>query len=289
MRCFSLIPSLFFPLLLILLGMTVPLDSGSKFEAKLKSRNQADGSNSALVVTGGTGMAVFKDIQVPVNIEEGSRGDGSVAADEFQDHSGFPLYLSIGYFSQSQLWRPMVSMDFTKVTASAGPPATQSASYSRINLLGGIDRRFALTDMSGFLGVRTHARRSSFNNVSSGHHINAGLVGVAAGIEQTRRFKVESFFSMAPISTFNYHTDGFGGKKFQSATSEMMEFGLLSSFNMHQNAWFDIGAEQERALVKIGDVQEYDSFGLAVTPTNAPERVYDISTTILKIGFRKNF
>jgi len=265
-----------------------------KLSAKLKSHKTSDiepkAYTSSLIIKGSSGIGVFKDIQVPVNNDLQSRGDGTLTKTEFQDHAGFPLSLAVRYATVFGSFRWSNGGELLSISASSGPIETQSSSYGRISLSSDFDYLFLVGSMNAFVGSKLEARRTSFNNLSNGHHVNSGIVGLRAGLEKHLSYKFQGFAGIAPVSEFRYHdTNSFAGNRMKSSSTEMAELGLEASFNLHKNAWLDIGFEQEYLLVHIDDVSEYDSFGLAVTPTSLPNRVYDFETTILKLGFHKSF
>lgn len=258
--------------------------------AKLTSHKRVREDTSTVTFRGGSGVGVFKDIQVPVNEYAQHRGDGSEPKEEFLDHVGFPLFVGLDVSDDFGNWRTKYGFDLMSITSSGGESQIQTSSYSRVNLGSGLDYIYGAGAYKTHIGTRLNLRRSSFENLSNGHHINAAYTGISAGILKEGSFSVEAFAAAAPVSEFRFHSgNSVNGNKFESATSKVAEFGLLTSFNIYRNAWFDLGAEQERAVVTIDDVSEYDGFGLGVTPTLQPNRVYDFATTVLRVGFHKNF
>jgi hypothetical protein len=260
------------------------------YSAKLVSKKKGRKDKSSVTFNGGSGVGVFKDIQVPINDFAQTRGDGAMPAEEFQNHMGFPLFVGLKYKNVLGNWRPKVGAELLSISAASGPPATQSSSYTRFNLGTGIDYLFNLGSLKSHIGLQVNARRSSFDNLSNGHHINAAYVGLNVGIIKRRSFKVSSFAAVAPVSELRFHKgNNVAGNKFASGSSNVSEMGFMTSLNISKHAWFDIGYEQEKALLKIEDVSDYNGFGLGVTPTAQSNRVYSFTTDILRLGFHKNF
>src|SRR5690606_26346211 len=111
---------------------------------------------------GGTGFAVFQDIQVPINEEVGYRADGKLPAEEFQNHFGLALRGHVGYQNFEGRFGYDAGLDIMQARATNGPAATQSSSYARYHLGTGIHYRLIPNWTAGFtFGLR----RSSFNNV----------------------------------------------------------------------------------------------------------------------------
>jgi hypothetical protein len=240
---------------------------------------------------GATGFGLFQDIQVPVNEVAGVRGDGKTAAEENATHAGILLGGSIGisYRHESILYES--SFDVMQMNSASGPAETQSSSYNRMSLATGAKYLLKLSSYQSFIGTSVAVRRSSFNNVSNGHYIEAILIDLNIGIAREKNWSLQANAGTAPTAHFGFNTGkGFRGERFQNSSTKLSHFGLLNSYNVAgSSTWIDLGLEQERATVVIGDVNEYDNFGLSVTPTSQSARAYDLATTSVTVGFRKLF
>ena len=235
----------------------------------------------------GSGVAIFQDIQVPINEEAGVRGDGKLPAEEYQNHTGLSLqahayrtwnYDRLGY---------TLGFDATQARSTDGPAATQSSSYTRLNLSGGVSYWLTREWNAGLL---LGLRRSAYNNVSTGHFINSLLTGLNTHVDISRDWGFDFSVLAAPQSNFHYDSGAsFSGNRFQNSRTSLGEYKVVSTHRLYQRTWLTLGLSQEVAKVEITDVAEYDTFGLNVSPTTQSSRVYDLSTTLLTIGFDKRF
>jgi hypothetical protein len=247
---------------------------------------------SAVTVRGGMGVGSFQDIQVPYHEQYEVRGDGTAAQEENVDHAGLLLEAGIGKQTGSGSWIWQIfDFDALQIKSSGGPAATQASSYSRLNLQSGLSYRFAVTDLIGATGLTAGVRRSSFNNVSSAHYIESVLIGLKGGLTG-HSHALQGSFAVAPMARFGYSEDGmFGGRRFEKSKASLYEATLQYSYLLQQDVWLDLGAAQESAHVEIEDVNEYNAlgYGLSVRDTARPNRVYDLSTVAIRLGFRKAF
>ena len=241
-----------------------------------------------LVFAAASGVGVFQDIQVPYNEYTGTRGDGTSATEENRDHMGLPLMGTLGIAMRFDRLTWDLALDLMQMRASTGPADTQSSSYNRINAGTGLRYKYRISDFTTYWGLHLQARRSTFNNVSSGHYLDTMMIRISAGMHLTKSWIVDGWFATAPYATFGYNNGG-NRTAFKNSTSEVNEFGLLSSLRLHKNTWFDLGVEQEKATVTISDVEEYNNFGLNVSPSRQPSRLYTLSTSVIRAGFRKTF
>jgi hypothetical protein len=245
----------------------------------------------AVTLRGGSGLGIFQDIQVPMNDALGERGDGKVGGEENADHSGFPLLFGLGTsYKSGNVTYNLGTLDAVTMRATTGPAETQSSSYTRLALSTGASYTGLLTgSWTGTAGLALGARRSSFTNISSSHFIEAATVGGQLGAA-TPSFGLTIAGAYAPLARFGYSEDGlFGGKAFKKSTASLAEAGVTASFVLAPKVFLDLGMEQELCHVTVDDTAEYGNFGLAVEESRHATRVYDLATTVMKVGFRKEF
>jgi len=247
-------------------------------------------SDEGVYAYGGSGLGLFQDIQVPVNEIDEVRGDGSAIGEENQNHFGIPLFAGIGYRTdQGSFVYDTVALEGTYVRASTGSSANQAASYTRLELSSAARYYLQENKIGLWFGMRGGIRRSFFNNISDSHFVESGILRVSAGF-QRRDFAVTSFFGYAPLSRVGYTAEGYtGGAFFKTASAQVSEAGITTSFKISPNALFDIGLEQESIRMKINDIMEYNGLGLTVTHAKQNERDYTLSTVMMKVGVRKLF
>lgn len=245
---------------------------------------------SGVYLWGGSGLAVFQDIQVPVNEFTATRGDGSIIAEENQDHLGLPLFAGIGYRKRSgSLMYDLAGLEGTKIRATTGPSATQSSSYTRVELFSGGSYNFRLGYTEASFGLRAGLRRSMFANISNGHFVESAIIRVAGGLKRGS-FSLNAFGGYAPLSRAGYTNEGIsGGDYFKKGAASVSEAGLTATFALRTDSFFDLGVEQEAISLRIDDIMEYNGFGLSVTPGRQTSREYNLSTVMAKAGFRKLF
>jgi hypothetical protein len=240
-------------------------------------------------VNAGVGLGQFQDIQVPVNIDAGQRGDGTAALEENADHIGVPINFVMGYGQDRVNWLANVAFDATSMRATTGPAATQSSSYSRYELRGDYRRRFVSFGRTLAIGPRLGLRRTSFQNVSSAHFVDAAMIGGAIAGE-THDFAWDLRLATAAAARFGFTDEGiFGGKPFDKSKTAVYEIAAMTSSRLDASTWLEVGVLREMIRATIDDVGEYNGFGLSVTPAAAPSRAYDLATTTLQIGIRKSF
>lgn len=257
-------------------------------DRQVKSVKKAASSSWNVTFTGNTGFGQFQDIQVPVNEQAGLRADGKSVATENADHIGMLLQgeAGLGYKSGSMLYD--FKLNVMQMNATTGPAETQSSSYSRY-VLGPTAKYLTTIDSYAVsIGADAEARRSTFSNVSNGHYIESILIGLNASIGIERRWLLEGHAGMAPVAHFGFSNGkGFRGDQFKSSTTDLAALRLTGSFDIRDKTWLCVGVEQEKASVQIADVSEYDDFGLGVSPTVQKGRSYDLATTTVTFGFRK--
>jgi len=251
------------------------------------------GSTSTFTVVshGGTGVVQFQDIQVPVNDGANLRGDGTPVDEENQYHLGLPLYAGVAFGYKSGAWSgDALRFDALYARASTGPAATQSSSYARLEAASDLRYAVALGDYALYMGPRFTARRSSFNNISSGHYVSAFLLGGLVGLRSDDGTFYELTASVAPTATIGYSDAVFlGGKAFPKSSATMASYGARTAFPLREDVWLDLGLERETAHVSIEDVNAYNHFGLSVFDVERPSRTYDLVTTVARIGIRESF
>jgi hypothetical protein len=269
-------------------GVALAQDDDPAFRPKPVRVAKPD--TSGVYLYGGSGVAVFQDIQVPVNEFSETRGDGSAIAEENQDHLGLPLFAGIGYRKQSgAVLYDFAGLEGTKIRATTGPSATQSSSYTRLELFSGATYGFRLGYTQSSLGLRAGFRRSMFANISNAHFIESALVRLQGGLERGS-FGLKGFVGYAPLSRVGYTREGItGGDYFSKAKTTVAEAGLAATFALQPNSFLDLGIEQEAISMRINDIMEYNGFGLNVTPGRQTSREYNLSTVMAKAGFRKLF
>lgn len=246
--------------------------------------------SEGLYAYGGSGLGIFQDIQVPINEFDETRGDGSAIAEENKDHVGLPLFVGLGYRrSLDNIRFDLASIEGTQIRSTSGPSATQSSSYTRIELSSGASYSFKLGYTDMWMGARAGIRRSFFSNVSNSHFVESGIFRLATGLERGS-FGISGFFGFAPVSRVGYSSEGFtGGKYFKKASATVSEAGITAALKLKENTYFDLGIEQESIAMSIDDIMEYNGFGLNVSPALQTSREYQLSTIIAKAGFRKLF
>lgn len=251
---------------------------------------QAEPVPMGMYLIGGSGVAIFQDIQVPVNEMSETRGDGMIIAEENQDHMGIPLFAGLGYRKRSgSLMYDLAGVEGTRISAMTGPSATQSSSYSRLELFSGVTYNFKLAGSDLNLGLRGSIRRTLFSNVSAAHFVESALVRAHAGWT-SGSLSLNAFLGYAPYSRVGYTASGItGGDYFKKASTSVSEAGLSASFSVNATAFLDLGLEQESINLKLNDIMEYNGFGLNVTPGRQRVREYNLSTAMFKAGFRKLF
>lgn len=257
---------------------------------RTKAVVHSDPDKDGMYAYGGSGIGVFQDIQVPINEFDETRGDGSSIAEENKDHVGLPLFAGIGYRrSLASLTFDLVTVDGTQIRSTTGPSATQSSSYTRIELYSGARYNFKLSYTDMWISARAGARRSFFSNVSNSHFVESGVIRLATGLERGS-FGLSGFFGYAPASRVGYSSKGFtGGEYFKKASATLSEAGVIAALKLKENTYFELGVEQESIRMSIKDIMEYNGFGLNVTPAQQTNREYQLSTVLAKIGFRKLF
>ncbi len=289
---FSFVLAIFGHFSLALLNHGARAEHAARLRVKKTASDDAPASPSNVVVHGGTGIGSFQDIQVPVNEDYALRGDGTAAAEENLNHSGFLIQAGIGYLVKRGDWSiNALDFDAFQVKTSGGPAATQSSSYTRLNLQTVVKYHFLLGELNGYAGLKAGVRRSSFDNVSSAHYIDSALVGGLVGLAGEFH-SLELAAATAPIAKVGYSEDGmFGGKTFKRSAASLGEFSVVYSYALRENVWLDLGFEDEIAHVQIDDVNEYNDlgYGLNVVDTTRPNRTYNLTTTAARIGVRKQF
>ena len=264
----------------------------SELQLEAKSDNKSDNSSdSHWTMTGGSGFAVFKDIQVPENILEGKRADGRGTKQEFQNHTGIPLFLNIKWQKRSNSLEHSSAFEAQKVAAISGPDETLSASYSRLKLNYQLTSSLALdSGLNWQSGAYSEIRRSAFENLSNGHHITSGILGLSQSIGQNNTWNLRGFAGLAPYSQFAYYDSSiFDSQPIKNSRSKYYEYGINYSHFLHKNSWILIGIENEIATVTLSDIYAYRDFGLNVEPGFTSGRTYEITTTIFRLGIQKNF
>lgn len=244
-----------------------------------------------VVAKAGTGVGVFQDIQVPVNERFQMRGDGKLTTEENADHAGFPFSIGLGaVYRPGAVAYEILSVDALVMRASTGPTETQSSSYSRLGVTTGAKLYAPLGDeWTGSLGLNAGARRSSFTNISSSHFVEAALVGGSVSVA-SKSYSLSLFGAYAPAARFGYSEDPvLGGETFDKSTARLWEAGVTAGFAIAPRVSLETGIEQEAARVTVDDLGEYGNFGLAVEDSRRPTRVYDLATTIVRFGLRKEF
>jgi hypothetical protein len=277
-----------------LLALSTRLVSAEELSAKVKATKKSeDRSGPTIGFQAGTGFGIFQDVQVPLATnerEEQMRGDGKSVGEENADHMGTPLYagLSLQVGDPGKLSYE-AQIDHLMMRATSGPAETQSASYARTNLVGGARYAFGRGGFRPTVAAHAILRRSSFNNVSNGHYVNARLLRGGIGL-RSEALSVEAYASYAPYTEFGFNSGKgfFGGKAFDNGSASMSELGLLYSHKIHEAVWIDLGVEQEIVQATLGRVGDYSSLGLAVAAP-AAKREYELVTSTARIGVRKQF
>jgi hypothetical protein len=244
----------------------------------------------AFLFRAGSGVGVFQDVQVPVNEEANLRSDGKLIEEESANHFGFPVWAGIGYAARrGNLSADLLSFEALQMRATTGPAATQSASYTRVALGSSVRWSFPLFSGKGSAGMRAGLRRSGFNNVSSAHYAESLLVGGGFGFIGSG-WSTDLSGSISPVSRFGYSEDNFlGGQAFKKSKSTVSDVAWTTSFLVYPRVWLETGIEREAVAATIDDVSEYDAFGLTVGATAAPTRSLSLSTTMARLGIRKEF
>lgn len=277
-----------------LLALSTRFVSAEELSAKVKATKKSeDRSGPTIGFQAGTGFGIFQDVQVPLATNEKyeeMRGDGKSVGEENADHMGTPLYagLSLQVGDPGRL-RYEAEVSHLMMRATSGPAETQSASYARSNLAGGARYAFGRGSFRPTVAAHAILRRSSFNNVSNGHYVNARMLRGGIGL-WSEALSVEAYASYAPYTEFGFNSGrGFlGGKPFDNGSASMSELGLLYSHKIHEAVWIDLGVEQEIVRATLGRVGDYSSLGLAVAAPSA-KREYELVTSTARIGVRKQF
>ncbi len=239
-------------------------------------------------VKAATGYGVFQDIQLPTSDASGLRADGTTSVEENKTHVGLPLIASVGFDYRVSRTIFEMSLEYLDMQSTAGPADTQSSSYNRISLVSGLKQLYPVGGYKAVFGAQLIGRRSSYNNVSTGHYIDSVMFQGNLGIEKSSRWMVEGFYSMAPYAQFGYNS-GSGREKFSNSTTALSMFGIHSSLNLYKTTWLDLGVDVEKAKISIDSVEDYESYGLSVAPTSQPSRIYNMATMVVRAGFHKTF
>lgn len=255
------------------------------------AKEAAEPSPYVVTARANTGVGVFQDIQVPINENFRVRGDGTATGEENADHAGIPMSAGIGFAIRSgNLSYDVVDFDALDMRATSGPAETKSSSYSRLQLTTGVSYSLPLAyGFTGSAGLNTGVRRSSFNNVSSSHYLESLIVGGSIGLKTTG-FGVTLTGVFAPKARFGYSdADVLGGHAFAKSTASMSQIAAIIAFPIGPRVYLDTGIEQESVHVTIDDVNEYGDFGLSVQDSRRPTREYDLATSVVRFGLRKEF
>lgn len=275
----------------VVLSFFAPFVAMAQPAPRVKATKVAEPSPYTVTAHAGAGLGVFQDIQVPMNDEANRRADGTASGTENADHAGIPLIVGIGgSYKSGSLTYNFISFDAVQMRATTGPAESQSASYSRVQLSSGATYERPLgDDWSGSIGLRVGARRSSFNNVSSSHYVEAALVGASLGLK-TSTLELSAFGNVAAKARFGYSQDVIlGGEAFAHSTATLAEFGIGAAFAIAPRVFLDTGLEQERCSVTMTNLVDYNKFGLSAEDNVHPTRAYNLATSIARIGIRKEF
>ena len=253
---------------------------------------EKESSSDNVVLTALSGFGSFQDIQVPESDVKGFRGDGTSAVSENQDHFGLPLGVKLSVGSDDSALGFYGNLSVLRINTMSGPPETASSSYSRFGFGLGSSIRWYFDEAkkyNSFIRAEIEARRSSYNNVSSGHFVNALLPKLILGLEKPKSWAFQVFGAMGANVGFGYGT-GFslGGRTFKNAETSMREFGVQVSFQVYKKTWLGFGIEEEAVDVKIDNIVEYNTFGLSVAESR-DARIYNLRTKLFQVNLQKRF
>lgn len=266
--------------------------SAQELQSRLKTSTRSqDETSTPFVFHAGTGLGLFQDIQVPASTTEGLRADGTNLGEANANHLGSTLYFG-GMMRWGQVGRLSYDfeLDYLTMRAISGPAETQSSSYSRFNMMGGSRYAWGSGNWRPMITLHAGLRRSLFNNVSTGHYLNAAFVRGGVGLWNSD-FSIDTFVSYAPFCEFGFNSGKsfFGGEALKSGSTNLSEIGLLYSQRVSEAVWLDLGLEQELLQTRGARGEDYSGFGLNVDSTDAGPRDLNLATIIGRFGFRKQF
>lgn len=280
------------PLLTGLYAVSGSHIAAQELQARVKRTTAIDElSTSGVVFHAGTGLGLFQDVQVPLSTRQGVRADGKTQGETNANHLGSVLQFGVTLRGgTSSKFSYDADAQYLTMRAISGPAETQSASYGRFNIMGGVRYAWGLADWRPTVSLHGILRRNSFNNVSNGHYVNAALVRSGVGFWNPS-MSVEAFLSYAPYSEFGYNPGKgiFGGKKLKSGQTDLSELGLTYSYRVAEAVWIDLGVEQEMVQTLGARGDDYDGFGLSVERADAGRRDMSFATSTARLGFRKQF
>lgn len=261
-----------------------------KSTVKPTTQDPANDTGATIEFSAATGYGVFQDIQVPANPYEDKRIDGRTAGLENADHTGVPLAASLGLrFGElpDNTWA--TDLSYLIMQASTGPVETQSATYRRIEVASELRTTLGQGRWRPSLVAQGALRRSEFANVSTGHMVDAMILRGGVGL-WSRTHQAEAFAGASPLATLAYD-DGksWTGKRFDNAEAQLTEVGVRYAYHITERVALDANLAQEQVQIKIRNLDDYRAFGLYVAPETKGSRSYIQSTSVLRLGFSKNF
>jgi len=251
---------------------------------------RAPSSNWTIDGEAAAGFGTFQDLQVPVSENDlRFRADGKAVGSNRALHYGVPIKASLGITYGSTKNHIRLLGEGQRIAPFLSPTDVADATYSRASLttLGHLNALQSSVFRVGLIGGM-NARRTMFQNVSSGHNVDSAipLIGTSVNVLERWVFEVVAGSSIRSNMAL---TKGQSSKSFSGTNCDVTTLHARARFRLDRRSSISFGFEQEQTQVEIQTRSEYQSLGLAVSDFEQDYERFTLNTQSATIALEKNW
>ena len=247
-------------------------------------------SNVHPVVEIETGTTTYPILAMPRSEFSNARVDGTKKSEDVSFNQGVTLGITVSRHDKTLRMPYNLGIGGLRASSPPGGGLATPSTYSRLFLFANTEINTGLSGLSITPGVE--ARRSMYNNVDSGHYVDAVLIKSTLRYQTSSRTQIEAGAGVAPIARFGISRKNGKSGTISNSKSTMNEINGALVFNSSVDTSFQIGASQENTSVQLNDYQGYRAYGLPAVPAEVNDEAgtfYRLTVRQFKIGATKHF
>jgi hypothetical protein len=243
-------------------------------------------SPKAVAIGFSLGVGQYPILSMPMMDNSDMRVDGSTHAEDFRVNRGSSFNLELKW-QKSDLRYPInISGSWNRLATTPSAGIATPSSYSRLNLE--LGTKVSFEDQGLSMSPAIEARRSMYQNVDSGHYIDAVILRAMIAYPLSDKIELSAAYGTAPLTKFGIMqaTRQNGSGSLQDAKATLNELQSTLSYSVSNHSKLLCSASEENAHVEIDGYEGYLAYGLPVaTPEpDQTKKTYSLRVRQLTFG-----
>jgi hypothetical protein len=252
------------------------LDDGTK---------HTETSPKAVAIGFSLGVGQYPILSMPMMGNSDMRVDGSTHAEDFRVNRGSSFNLELKWQKSDSRYPINISGAWNRLATSPSAGIATPSSYSRLDLE--LGSKVSFEDQGLSLSPAIGARRSMYQNVDSGHYIDAVILRAMLAYQLSEKLELSAAYGIAPLTKFGIMqaTNQSSSGGLQDARARLTEWTATLSYRVSQHSKFLCSASEENAKVEMDNYEGYLAYGLPVATPEPGQTKKNYSLRVRQLTF----